>query len=424
MARRHGGRIYPHQRDTDNAAPILGEELGEVSADFKQLHLETLKLGMDDKCRKNYRARIIRIVEFWSVNNKEYYEIGVKQVSEEELRDESKFYYNRYKTDLIYQGMNVNYVLNFLISTERRNDGKLKSYQDIRKYRDAILWGAKVSGERLPQQFYEQIDVYLGAYKKKFVIAKKTGEVDEHGADPISFPLYELLLQWAIESNNVFVWFWTVCQWNFMARSASIDPLAFHNFSLGTDSIIGRYDDSKADKTGDRLSEKKLYANPNDWRKCFWTGLGIYTAINQDHLSKSERFFLSPGTKEGIAANRYCEQLMGIVARHEEEVSLQIRYGHMNPYGLRKGAATHAISGTTAAPSIPSIARRGEWSQGAVFDVYWHFAKTGDEYLGRVLVGLDPNDVSFGTLPPHWTLTNPLEDNNIKKAMTVMYGGI
>ncbi len=212
MARRHGGRIYPHQRDTDNAAPILGEELGEVSADFKQLHLETLKLGMDDKCRKNYRARIIRIVEFWSVNNKEYYEIGVKQVSEEELRDESKFYYNRYKTDLIYQGMNVNYILNFLILTERRNDGKLKSYQDIRKYRDAILWGAKVSGEHLPQQFYEQIDVYLGAYKKKFVIAKKSGDVDEFGADPISFPLYELILQWAIESNNVFVWFWTICQ--------------------------------------------------------------------------------------------------------------------------------------------------------------------------------------------------------------------
>jgi hypothetical protein len=59
-----------------------------------------------------------------------------------------------------------------------------------------------------------------------------------------------------------------------------------------------------------------------------------------------------------------------------------------------------------------------------VLDVYWHFAKTGDEYLGRVLVGLDPNDVSFGSLPPHWTLVNPMEDKNIAKAMTVMYGGV
>ena len=420
-----GGRIHPHQRDTDDVAPILGQDLGEVSADFSQLYHETLSLGMDDKCRKNYRARLARIANFWKVNNENYYSLGVRDVSNEDLANVTKFYFGRYKTDLIYQGINVEYVLHFLISVERRKDGKLKSFQDIRKYRDAILWGAKVSHQRLPTQFFEQIDSYLAAYKKKIIKGKKTGEVDEHGADPISVPLYERLLQWAIESNNVFVWFWTICQWNFMARSASIDPLAFHNFTLGTDSIIGKYDDSKADKTGDRLSEKNLYANPEDWRKCFWTGLGVYVALHhQDRLAKNERLFLSPGTKEGTAATRYCEQLMGIVGSHEEEVSLLIRLGHMNPYGLRKGAATHAVSGTTAAPSIPSIARRGEWSLGAVLDVYWHFAKTGDEYLGRVLAGLDPNDVSFALLPPHWTLVNPMENEHVKKAMTTLYGVI
>lgn len=42
-----------------------------------------------------------------------------------------------------------------------------------------------------------------------------------------------------------------------MARCASVDPLGFHNFSLGQDSLIVKYDDSKADKDGERLSEKK-----------------------------------------------------------------------------------------------------------------------------------------------------------------------
>ena len=48
--------------------------------------------------------------------------------------------------DLIDQGLNVDYVSFFLISIDRKHDGKLKSYQDMRKYRDAILWVAKVAG--------------------------------------------------------------------------------------------------------------------------------------------------------------------------------------------------------------------------------------------------------------------------------------
>ena len=41
-----------------------------------------------------------------------------------------------------------------------------------------------------------------------------------------------------------------------MARCASVNPLGFHNFSLGMDSLIVKYDDPKADKDGDCLSEK------------------------------------------------------------------------------------------------------------------------------------------------------------------------
>lgn len=59
------------------------------------------------------------------------------------------------------------------------------------------------------------------------------------------------------------------------------------------------------------------------------------------------------------------------------ELMNHIPAANFNAYaGLRKGAATHAtvcMSGTTAPPSIPSVARRGEWSFGSVLDVYWHF---------------------------------------------------
>jgi hypothetical protein len=120
------------------------------------------------------------------------------------------------------------------------------------------MWGANVSGERLPISFFEEFDKFLGSYKKIFVKAKKEGDVDEREADPIPVSLYQMILRWSIEENNIFCWFWSLVQWNCMARCASVDPLAFHNFKVGQDSIVCKYDDSKADKSGDRLSEKNI----------------------------------------------------------------------------------------------------------------------------------------------------------------------
>jgi hypothetical protein len=42
------------------------------------------------------------------------------------------------------------------------------------------------------------------------------------------------------------------------------------------------------------------------------------------------------------------------------------------------------------------------WSMGLVKEHYLQFEKAGDQYLGRVVSGLDINDVSFAILPPHF----------------------
>ena len=419
-----GGRIHPHERDTNDAAPILGENIA-VAGTFQQQYNATHAVSMSDKNRKDYRARLVRIANSWEEHCKDYYQVGVKKVSEQDQHDESKFFFSgNYKVDLIYTGLNYKFVLDFLMNTKYKKNGKLKSNQDTRKYKDAILWGAMIAGERLPTKFYEEMDKYLASYKKLVIDAKKKGLVDETSADPITMTLYQAILKWAVEANNVFVWFWTLAQWNCMARCASIDPLAFHNFKLGQDSIICKYDDQKADKTGEKLSEKNIYANPHDWTMCFWTGLRIYVAINCDALASHERLFLRENVKEGSASKRYCEQLLTLVDNHQAEVMAHVRPDCFNPYGLRKGSATHAVSGTTLPPSLPSIARRGEWSQGSVLDVYWHFASIGDHYLGRVLAGLQPNHVGFGTLPPHFSIQSPMENAIVLQAMEMMFGPI
>ena len=64
-----------------------------------------------------------------------------------------------------------------------------------------------------------------------------------------------------------------------MARSINIDNLRFNCFSLGSDSIIIEYWDTKADKTGEKTSPKNCYANPFEWQICTFTALGCYFCV-------------------------------------------------------------------------------------------------------------------------------------------------
>ena len=60
--RQRGGRIHPHQRDTNDAAPILGENISS-NGNFQEQYYEIHSVGMSDKNRKDYRARIVRTVQ-------------------------------------------------------------------------------------------------------------------------------------------------------------------------------------------------------------------------------------------------------------------------------------------------------------------------------------------------------------------------
>ena len=61
---------------------------------------------------------------------------------------------------------------------------------------------------------------------------------------------------------------------------------------------------------------------------------------------------------------------------------------------------------------------------GKILDLYWHFAEPGDTYLGRILAGMDPNQESFGSLPPHWNVDNPMGNEEICEAMNLMFATI
>ena len=155
--------------------------------------------------------------------------------------------------ELKYKNLNERAIIAFLLSKKIQKTGKQKgnytSVIHMRKYRDALVWGAKIAGEQLSDELYTEYDRFIAAYKKEFIKATKEGKTEQNSCDPIPFLVYKLILKWAIQSGNIFVWFWTLSQWNCMARLANINPLMFHNFSVGPDSIVVTYDDTRGSWT-------------------------------------------------------------------------------------------------------------------------------------------------------------------------------
>jgi hypothetical protein len=91
------GRVHSHQRPHDNSVPILGQNLSDIGEDYDNALHDTVRRGMDDKCRKDYRRRQLKIVEYWEKSCPQYYEVGVREVTEDDRNDRTKFYFEKYK---------------------------------------------------------------------------------------------------------------------------------------------------------------------------------------------------------------------------------------------------------------------------------------------------------------------------------------
>ena len=96
--------------------------------------------------------------------------------------------------------------------------------------RTFVLWGSKIAGVNLPSTFYTVTEKYPASYKKETKKAKEQGLSDEFEADPIPWILVKEIQKWSIKKGNIFLWIFTVLQWNLMGGSVNVGPLYLNNF--------------------------------------------------------------------------------------------------------------------------------------------------------------------------------------------------
>lgn len=367
---------------------------------------------IDEKTKRNYRNRIQRIILFWKEEFPTYYNDGVRKNTSKEMADPKLFFYNKYSEDIVYETLNVNLVLEFLgsakykVNQDGTTDGKTVGYDNLRKYRDALVFGASVRGARLPVSFQE-VSSFLSSYRLESAEARKLGNVVETKSDPIPSQVLKYILKWCVEDGNLTAFFWTQCQWNCMERCVAMDKLAFGNFSIQDDAHAIALDENKYNKDNTLCLPKCVYTNPFDWLLCQWTGMALYCALNKDALARTDKLFSVDNNGRGVPSKKYQEMLRAIVFKNEQRKGtvkqfMQLHHFHAN--GLQQGAELHVVRKSPHQLSSLEI--------------------------GQILSGKDQSDPSFATLPPHWRVSNPLmyvdEHGNkpIALAMEIAFGPI
>ena len=247
--------------------------------------------------------------------------------------------------------------------------------------------------------------------------------MEETSSDPIPPSIFNFMCESAVTAGDAFWWLFSLLQWECIGRCQNIDDLKHQNFKVEGDSVVVTFDRTKKDQSGAKCSPKHCYANPMDMNRCLFTAIAVYFCMhNLEWNGNQEYVFIKVGASPGSAAQNYSERIKTWVKRNADRLIGYVRPSHVNTHSLRKGSATHSSSGTTDPPPLPSIFRRGEWSMGVILDIYWQWAASGDQYLGRILAGLNPESPGFNSLPPHFKV--PFDDPRVEEGMRICFGNL
>ena len=127
-----GRSTHRVQRNTNDSVPIIGSALvPDVDTSVNDALHDTISQGMSQATRRNYRSRIAKIIKHFKENFPEYYQIGVRELTQEEMNDRTKYYFKE-KEDLIYAGLNVQFSCSFFhpqTNTQMGNSSCMKTLE-------------------------------------------------------------------------------------------------------------------------------------------------------------------------------------------------------------------------------------------------------------------------------------------------------
>ena len=247
----------------------------------------------------------------------------------------------------------------------------------------------------VPEEYDVAISDIIKGIARQETLDIKNGRKVSSARDGVSFAQYRQLCDYFIKANDIKHWTMCVLEFNMMCRVNQINDLTAPRLRFSGDCLHIKFSGSKTDVDGSSATAsfaKHLYANPFDFTICPVTAIGVYLLFN-----KIENNYLFPGNYE--------DKVFNDALKTAAKALKWENYDMIGSHSLRKAAWSYSQSGTTACPSFAATCMRAEHSLGNVKDRYFVTAAVGgaqDQYLGRILSGLSPDQQTFCILPPHF----------------------
>jgi len=198
------------------------------------------------------------------------------------------------------------------------------------------------------------------------------------------------------ESNGLYAHAVLTTMWNLMSRVGNAVKICKSHLEWKDDSLLIYFAQENTDHAKSKAGDPRhIHANPYQPEICPILSLGLYFLMMD--ITTMEGEYVFPMKEEDGRFRYNLKKWM-----EKEGVKDVIGDGKYGTHSIRKRGATYASSGTTSSPSASALLNRGGWSQGGVLNVYFQYDAAGDQFLGRLLCGLDVSSVTFAVLPPRF----------------------
>lgn len=307
--------------------------------------------------------------------------------------------------------------VNFLLSITP--DKEFLSKSSYGNYRSGLFNQFRESGQLPTADFSRDLEQSFAGLKRisQRYKANKGGKLGE-GKQPLPFPLYQKLCEWMIEDGSkeaLFSWAFLTLTWNLICRSKNTTSIHRNHISWENDSLVIQFAHQKTDMLGNNEAVKRhVFANPKEPTICPVLALSVYLAVTPTR----EMGMLFRGNNQ---YERFRKNLLGLVGKNKDEIiSMGIDPGELGVHSIRKGAATYACSGTTCSPSIGAVCNRAGWTMGQVKDIYMRYEAAQDQYVGRIVAGLNIHSFEFSVSPPYFQ-SSEVDNTIVKEDMKVTF---
>ncbi len=281
-------------------------------------------------------------------------------------------------------------------------------------------------------EFAEKLELFMKGMQRHVAVKKmEGGDSGIIGKKKMGFKVYKKICELFMKEEGeefIFARCFLTLEWNLMARSESIVFAHLYHITWENDCLVFCFAKSKTDQTGRNKDQVwHVYATLDNPATCSVLALACYIFANPGLTEQSYESAVAEEEVEGNVGqsagrlfpggNQY-ERFMDCLRRVVENnldvfLALGISPGDLGSHSTRKGASSYTSAGSTVYPPMVSICLPAMWSMGSVKKRYLQYEKAGDQYLGRVVSGLDVNSFTFATSPPFFDTADQGERDQI-----------